>query len=314
MLTAIAIATSTADAQTPPTAPAPTDLTATFSGGVIVLSWTAPQGVDVDGYQIRRRLVAPGNKLAPIVPDTGDSETSYTDTDITEPGTYAYRVRAIVDGETGRNTSPVTVEVSESDIQRNVLTAELARLKEALAKHHDGCAIYEVDGPNGKTYAVDTANAQCVSLRELATIHCIPQLDIARIDETPQARRSPAKQRGQRGQRAPSPQPRGLPQMGAAHGLPTHHTPAPRGGPPLAHLQLSPGAFPPHAGAGADSGGARREGEACRGGCGCSRRSSQRRSWWPAWRTPAGGASDARTGYGGLSGEALPNAREFVNA
>ena len=27
-----------------------------------------------------------------------------------------------------------------------------------------------------------------------------------------------------------------------------------------------------------------------------------------------GGASDARTGYGGLSGEALPNARQFVNA
>ena len=36
--------------------------------------------------------------------------------------------------------------------------------------------------------------------------------------------------------------------------------------------------------------------------------------WTTSTPATAGGASDVRTGYGGLSWETLPNAREFVNA
>ncbi len=82
-------------AQEPPLA-APTNLTARVIAEGVALSWTAPAGT-VDGYEILRRRPREGEvELTTLVDNTGDSDTTYTDTTATEPGVrYAYRVKSI---------------------------------------------------------------------------------------------------------------------------------------------------------------------------------------------------------------------------
>uniref|UniRef100_A0AAT9JFF7 ORF42 n=1 Tax=Nitrosopumilaceae spindle-shaped virus TaxID=3065433 RepID=A0AAT9JFF7_9VIRU len=76
--------------------PAPTGLTASSTiTGNMDLSWTAPSpSTGVTGYHIQR-ADGVGNAYATIVADTGNTNTTYTDTGLTQGIVYVYRVAAI---------------------------------------------------------------------------------------------------------------------------------------------------------------------------------------------------------------------------
>ena len=86
-----------ADVKTgPPPPAAPTGLTGAVAHNQVALSWTAPQGDTVTGYQILRRnrdTDAPAD-FAILVNDTGTTTTTYTDTTVDARARYAYRVKA----------------------------------------------------------------------------------------------------------------------------------------------------------------------------------------------------------------------------
>ena len=100
-------------AQDPP--PAPTDLTASASSGGITLSWTAPEESGVTGYQVLRRLSAEewDWSKAVYVDDTGDTDTSYTDTGVQAGEEYHYRVKARYGDKIGRWSNGVNVRAAE---------------------------------------------------------------------------------------------------------------------------------------------------------------------------------------------------------
>ena len=84
-------------AQSDPTRP--NNLTAEIVDDAVALSWNAPSedGDSVDGYQVIRRKPGEDAKgvFHVIEDDTGDTQTSYTDTTATEAGAaYTYRVKA----------------------------------------------------------------------------------------------------------------------------------------------------------------------------------------------------------------------------
>ena len=76
---------------------APGNLTAVVNAdGHIVLSWTAPDDDSITGYQILRRRPTEGeDTLLVYVENTGDTTTTYTDTNVTAGVRYVYRVKAI---------------------------------------------------------------------------------------------------------------------------------------------------------------------------------------------------------------------------
>ena len=82
----------------------PTGLTATLnSDGSITLSWNAPTGDTVDGYQILRRRPRENERsLTVYVEDTGSTATTYKDTNTGLDTRYVYRVKA----RNGDNVSP----------------------------------------------------------------------------------------------------------------------------------------------------------------------------------------------------------------
>ena len=85
-------------AETDPAEQAPANLTAELVDGQVALSWDAPaEDADaVTGYQVLR---AEGQgSLSTLVSDTGSTATAYTDATATG-ASYAYRVKAIRDGE-----------------------------------------------------------------------------------------------------------------------------------------------------------------------------------------------------------------------
>ena len=76
--------------------PAPTNLTAVVENGNIVLNWSAPSDESVTGYQVLRRRPTLGeNKLLVYVEHTGNTNTTYTDPNITAGVRHVYRVKAI---------------------------------------------------------------------------------------------------------------------------------------------------------------------------------------------------------------------------
>ena len=86
-----------------PEASAPTDLTVTATGDEsgISLSWTAPEGVDVRGYNVLRceegETPCTPEWLAWVTAGDGDlppAPTGYTDTAVTAGTTYRYTVEA----------------------------------------------------------------------------------------------------------------------------------------------------------------------------------------------------------------------------
>ena len=69
-------------AETPP--PAPRNLTATSTHASVTLSWEAPDDPSVRGYRILRGRPGHGEmELLVLVADTGSTETTYTDTEVT---------------------------------------------------------------------------------------------------------------------------------------------------------------------------------------------------------------------------------------
>ena len=76
--------------------PAPTGLTGVINGdGTITITWTGPEDDSVTGYQIlRRRPEWQETELKVYVDDTGNTQTSYTDTNTVEDTRYVYRVKA----------------------------------------------------------------------------------------------------------------------------------------------------------------------------------------------------------------------------
>ena len=79
-----------------PSAPQkPTNLTYTISGGNVVLDWDAPDDDSVTGYSILRRKPVTQNQLRIYVRDTGNTDTTYTDTDAPAGEYYVYRFQAL---------------------------------------------------------------------------------------------------------------------------------------------------------------------------------------------------------------------------
>ena len=90
-------ATSIFSTPTTPTAPAPATNLQAISGGTdrINLSWDTPSdnGSPLTGYQIERSLDS--TNWSVIVANTGNTSTTYQDTDRTADTQYYYRVSAI---------------------------------------------------------------------------------------------------------------------------------------------------------------------------------------------------------------------------
>lgn len=107
----LAAAQSPALAQDPPAPAAPTGLSASVSAEGVTITWTAPEGT-VDGYEIlRRRPAQSETTLTTLVDDTGDSNTSYTDTSATTLGEqYIYGVKTIRGADRSDVSSTVTVD------------------------------------------------------------------------------------------------------------------------------------------------------------------------------------------------------------
>ena len=76
---------------------APTDLQVANGHGFTMLSWSAPSGVSLRGYQVLRREegVDAAGEFRILVPNTGSTETGYTDEGAEPETTYEYKVRGI---------------------------------------------------------------------------------------------------------------------------------------------------------------------------------------------------------------------------
>ena len=85
---------------TPPSGPS--NLTAQVSHGNVILSWDAPSTGEVTGYQILRRRPTMGeDTLRVYVSNTGNTDTTFTDTSVAVGIRHAYRVKAINSAGTG---------------------------------------------------------------------------------------------------------------------------------------------------------------------------------------------------------------------
>ena len=75
---------------------APTGLKAAAAHDSVTLTWIAPAGSTVTGYQILRwqRGVHEQGDFQVHVDDTGNTDTTYTDTDVEAEARYVYRVKA----------------------------------------------------------------------------------------------------------------------------------------------------------------------------------------------------------------------------
>ena len=87
-----------------PARTAPTGVTADASHNSVTLSWTAPSQGTVTGYRVLRGTET-GN-LSPIVQDTGNTSTEYTDSTVAAETTYHYAVLALSqDGDGARSAA-----------------------------------------------------------------------------------------------------------------------------------------------------------------------------------------------------------------
>ena len=109
--------------ETDPADLAPTGLAASLTGGQVVLAWNAPteDAAAVTGYEVLR---AEGQgELDTLASDTGNADTTYTDATAASAGTsYAYRVKAIRDGERSGASNGARVQLTPA--KPTGLTAE----------------------------------------------------------------------------------------------------------------------------------------------------------------------------------------------
>ena len=89
-----------------PEALAPSGLTAAVEGGGVALSWTAPaeDAGSVTGYEVLR---AQGSaELATLAADTGNTDTTYTDSGVTgDLADYRYQVKALRGGDASQGSN-----------------------------------------------------------------------------------------------------------------------------------------------------------------------------------------------------------------
>ena len=97
--------TVTARVQDNPPA-APTGLTADASYDSVTLNWTAPTQGTVTGYRVFRGTDA--DSLSPIVQDTGNTSTEYTDSTVAVETTYHYAVLALSQDGDGAQSAAVS--------------------------------------------------------------------------------------------------------------------------------------------------------------------------------------------------------------
>ena len=94
---------------------APTNLTASTTHDRVTLSWDAPAGSFVTGYQVLRRRPDHGETdLLVHVADTGSTDTTYTDTDVGAGTRYVYRIKAINSAGIGPYSRPVTATTARA--------------------------------------------------------------------------------------------------------------------------------------------------------------------------------------------------------
>ena len=81
------------------------------SNGTITLTWEAPEGDPVTGYQILRRKPRIGEtSLEVYVDNTNSTETTYTDTNASTGTLYVYRVKAVNSVGVGPQSGYANVE------------------------------------------------------------------------------------------------------------------------------------------------------------------------------------------------------------
>ena len=178
----------------PPLLPPPTDLTASDSTNnqAVILQWTAPPNITVDGYEISRQKL-PYDTVNPeiVAADTGNDATEYRDDSITVAGGYRYWVRAIAGTEVGSPATVVSPYISllappppsqpdpipTNHATREAVLDEMYRLEAAVADAAAGCMLYETahpfSGEGFSTYTTEPAGIQCLALRHLITDNCI---------------------------------------------------------------------------------------------------------------------------------------------
>ena len=122
----LSLASNRAQAEIPAGPLAPTNLTARVAEGGVSLSWDAPaeDAGSVTGYSILR-AVGEGD-LTVLEQDTGNATNSYTDTSATEAGaTYAYRVKALRDGELSLASNRAEAEIPAGPLAPTNLIARV---------------------------------------------------------------------------------------------------------------------------------------------------------------------------------------------
>ena len=165
--------------ETDPADLAPSSLTAVLTDGQVVLAWDAPveDAGPVTGFEILR--VQGSDDPATLAADTGSAATTYTDaTATTASASYAYRVKAIRDGERSQAsnearvllkparpstlTAPVvahnSVTLSWRDPQDDSITGYVI-LRRDKAVHEEGtfATVSKDTGSAATTYTDDTA-------------------------------------------------------------------------------------------------------------------------------------------------------------
>ena len=91
--------------------PAPENLTAIVNeDGTVTLSWDAPEDESIKGYQILRQRPTLGeDELSVYVEDSGSTDTTYIDVEVTAGIRHVYQVRAI--NANGASESSNSVQV-----------------------------------------------------------------------------------------------------------------------------------------------------------------------------------------------------------
>ena len=113
----------------PPTAP--TDLTATLSAADITLTWTVPEINTITSYRVTRQEYTDENgPPAEFSWDTGNTDTSYTETSLKAGIRYVYLVRAINDGGVGPASEPIMVS-AEDGVSSRTYTVTVTRVAPA---------------------------------------------------------------------------------------------------------------------------------------------------------------------------------------
>ena len=137
----------------------PHGLTTTVSGSSVVLNWNPPVGFQyLYDYRILRNRPELGEAEPLLLADTGNTDTSYTDTDV-EPGVlYVYRVKAAnYFSRFSRVSEPVEIRIPETAPTANSPATDAptisgtAQVGETLSADTSG--ISDADGLSNATFS-----------------------------------------------------------------------------------------------------------------------------------------------------------------